>query len=161
MNTIEAIKTRRNIKQFKADPIDKSKVISWLEAATFSPNHRMTEPWRITFVGPETRAKLNHKTDFGGAPLVLLLTSQGSAMPIEQEENAYATACFAQSFMLAAHSEGAGTFWSSMAAAPRMREILGVPEAEVVIGIFGVGYPQEVPPAKDRISIESKLTELP
>ncbi|MBB6635632.1 nitroreductase family protein [Cohnella thailandensis] len=161
MNTIEAIKTRRNIKQFKADPIDRDKVISWLEAATFSPNHRMTEPWKVAFVGPETRAKLNHKTDFGGAPLVLLLTSKGSAMPIEKEENAYAVACFAQSFMLAAASEGAGTFWSSLAAAPKMREILEVPDEDVVIGIFGVGYPQEVPEAKERISIAEKIVELP
>ncbi|THF75140.1 nitroreductase family protein [Cohnella fermenti] len=161
MNTIEAITSRRNIKQFKADAIDKEKVIAWLEAASYSPNHRMTEPWQLAFVGPETRAELNHKTDFGGAPLVVLMTSKGSALPVEKEENAYAVACFAQSFMLAAHSEGAGTFWSSLAAAPKMREILGIPDEDVVIGIFGVGYPEEVPPAKPRTSIQDKLFELP
>ncbi|MBB6692175.1 nitroreductase [Cohnella xylanilytica] len=160
MNTIEAIRTRRNIKAFKPDAIARETIVSWLEAASFAPNHRMTEPWEVRFVGPETRAKLNHKTDFGAAPVVLLLTSKGGATPIEREENLMASACFAQNFLLAAHSEGAGTFWSSLAASPRSREILGVPEGDDVVGIFGVGYPEEEPPAKERTPIAQKISDL-
>jgi nitroreductase len=60
MDVMDAIKTRRNIKKFKADPVDREQVLSWLEAARYAPNHRMTEPWEIVFIGPETRVKLNH-----------------------------------------------------------------------------------------------------
>ncbi|WP_027092101.1 nitroreductase family protein [Cohnella thermotolerans] len=160
MNTIEAIQTRRNIKLFKADPIARETIVSWLEAASFAPNHRMTEPWEIRFVGPETRAKLNHKTDFGGAPVVVLITSKGAPTPIDREEHLMASACFAQNFLLAAHDAGAGAFWSSLAASPRSREILGVPEGDDVVGIFGVGYPAEIPQPKERTPIALKITDL-
>jgi len=161
MNTIEAIKTRRIIKEFKPEPLEREKVMEWLEAASYAPNHRMTEPWEIKFVGPQTRAALRHKTDFGGAPVVLLLTSKGSDNPLEREENALATACFAQNFLLAAHSAGAGTFWSSLAASPQSRAILGIPDKDDVIGIFGVGYPAAEPPIKERTPIAQKVAELP
>jgi len=68
-----------------------------------------------------------------------------------------ASACFAQNFLLAAHSEGAGTFWSSLAASPRSREILGIPEDQDVVGIFGIGFPAELPPLKERTPIAQKI----
>ncbi|CAM3815291.1 nitroreductase family protein [Cohnella lubricantis] len=157
MNTLEAIQTRRNIKAFKPEAVDKERIIGWLEAASFAPNHRMTEPWEIRFVGPETRALLNHKTDFGGAPAVIVITSKGGASEPEREENLMAAACFAQNFLLAAHAEGAGAFWSSLAASPRSRDILGIPEGHDVVGIFGVGIPAEIPPLKDRTPIALKI----
>lgn len=161
MNTLEAIRNRRNIKQFKPDPIGRERIVAWLEAASFAPNHRMTEPWEVRFVGAETRAALNHKTDFGGAPAVLVITSRGAATAADRDEQLIASACFAQNFLLAAHAEGAGAFWSSLAASPRSREILGIPAGDDVVGIFGVGYPAEAPPAKERTPIAAKLTELP
>lgn len=157
MNLLEAIQTRRTIKAFKPDPIEKERILAWLEAASFAPNHRMTEPWEIRFVGPETRAQLNHKTNFGGAPAVIVITSNGGASEPEREENLIAAACFAQNFLLAAHAEGAGAFWSSLAASPMSREILGIPEGHDVVGIFGVGIPAEVPPLKDRTPIARKI----
>lgn len=157
MNTWDAIRTRRNIKAFKPDAVEKETLLSWLEAASFAPNHRMTEPWEIRFVGPETRALLNHKTDFGGAPAVIVITSKGGASEQEREENLMASACFVQNFLLAAHANGAGAFWSSLAASPRSREILGIPEGHDVVGIFGVGIPAEVPPAKERTPIALKI----
>ena len=64
MEIIEVITNRRIIKKFKPDPIDRDVIITWLRAASMAPNHRMTEPWEIIFVGPETRARINHKTQF-------------------------------------------------------------------------------------------------
>lgn len=157
----ELMRTRRTIKMFKPDAIPESEWKAWLEAASYAPNHRMTEPWEILAIGPETRAKLAHKTDFGGAPVVLALLSKSAPTPFDRDEHVMAAACFAQNFMLAAHEAGVGTFWSSMGGLPRNREILGVPEGCDVIGVFGVGYPAEVPAGKPRTPIESKLVYLP
>jgi nitroreductase len=161
MNVKEAIMTRRNIKDFKPDPIDREQLMSWLEAASYAPNHRLNEPWEVLFVGEETRAKLNHKTDFGGAPIVLAVLSKPAATPFERDENVIATSCFVQNFMLAAHEDGVGVRWASLGAVPRNREILGVPEGYDVIGVFGVGYPAEVPAAKERTPMTSKISYLP
>ncbi|WP_080838095.1 nitroreductase family protein [Cohnella massiliensis] len=160
MQTLEAIKTRRNIKSFKPDPLDRELVVSWLEAASYAPNHRMTEPWEIKFVGPKTRAEINHKTNFNEAPIVIAVISKGAPTPMDRDEHVMATACFVQNFLLAAHDAGAGAFWSSIGASPRGRGILGVAEGDDVIGMFGIGYPSETPPAKERTPIAGKIEDL-
>lgn len=160
MATIDVIKTRRNIKDFKPDPINRDELMSWLEAASYAPNHRLNEPWELLFIGPDTRAKLNHKADFGGAPVVLAVLSKHAPTAFERDENVIATSCFVQNFLLAAHEAGAGVRWTSLGALPRNRQILGVPEDYDVIGVFGVGYPAEVPAAKPRTPIASKITYL-
>ncbi len=49
---------------------------------------------------------------------------------------------------------------ASMGALPRNRDILGVPSGYDVIGVFGIGYPAEVPAAKTRTPIASKMMYL-
>lgn len=161
MPTIEAIRTRRTIKQFQSRPVAEAQWTAWLEAASYAPNHRMNEPWEILEIGPETRAQLRHKTDFGGAPVVLALLSKSAVTAFERDENVMAVSCFAQNFLLAAHDEGVGAFWASMGALPHNRAILGVPEGYDVIGIFGIGYPAEIPAAKTRTPIADKIKRLP
>ncbi|WP_317890727.1 nitroreductase family protein [Paenibacillus arenilitoris] len=135
-------------------------MLSWLEAASYEPNHRMNEPWELLFVGAETRAKLNHKTDFGSAPVVIAVLSKPAGTPFERDENVMAASCFAQNFLLAAHEAGVGAYWASSGALPHNRDILGVPPDYDVIGFFGIGYPAEAPAAKPRTPIISKINYL-
>ncbi len=160
MDILEIIYSRRNIKNFKSDPVSMEQISKWLQAGTMAPNHRMTEPWEVYVVGEETRAKLNHKTNFCGAPVVLAILSKHGATEIETEENALATACFVQNFNLAAWAEGVGTFWSSMGSNPKNRGILGVSDGYDVIGVFGVGYPEEINKPKERKPIQGKIKYL-
>jgi nitroreductase len=161
MDILEIIYSRRNIKSFKSDLVDIEQINKWLQAGTMAPNHRMTEPWEVYWVGAETRERLNHKTNFFHAPVVLAILSKHGATEVETSENALATACFVQNFMLAAWAEGVGTFWSSMGNAQKNREILDVPEGYDVIGVFGVGYPEEINKPKERTPIEEKVKYLP
>lgn len=160
MSILETITSRRTIKAFKPDPIPKEDILAWLQAASYAPNHRMTEPWEIVFVGPETRAKLNHKTDFGKAPVVIAILSKPATTPFERDENVMAVSCFIQNLMLAAHGAGAGVFWSSVGATPHNRAILKVEDQYDVVGLLGIGYAAEVPALKDRTSVEAKISYL-
>ena len=160
MNVIDVIKSRRTIKSYKSDPISEEQLMVWLEAASYAPNHKMHEPWEILIIGPETRAKINHKIDFGGAPLVMAVLSKVGANAVERDENIMATACFIQNFMLAAQEEGVGTFWCSVGASPINRKHMGVSEEYEVVGVIAVGYPQEIPAPKERASIASKIKYL-
>lgn len=161
MTILDTIQTRRTIKAFKPDPISDNDLGNWLEAASYAPNHRMTEPWELLFIGPETRAALNHKTNFGGAPVVIGVLSKSAATQAERDENVMAVSCYIQNFMLAAHEAGAGVFWSSLGATARGREILGVPQEDDVIAVLAVGYPAEIPAAKQRTPMADKITYLP
>ncbi|MFD2445959.1 nitroreductase [Bacillus sp. CGMCC 1.16607] len=160
MSIVEIITSRRTIKKFKSDPIERNVIISWLEAASKAPNHKMTEPWEVLFVGPKTRTDLNHKTNFGNASVVFAVLSKKGSTVIEREENMAATSCFIQNFMLAAWAEGIGSFWSSTGASKKNRDILGVTEEYDVIGVISVGYPEEIPQDKPRTPIELKIKEL-
>lgn len=161
MNIIEAITTRRNIKAFKPDSIPRESIISWLQAAAHAPNHRMTEPWEILWVGPQTREKLGHKNNFGGAPVVLAMLSTPAKSELDREEHIEAVACFIENFMLAAHAEGYGAGWSSLGASQRAKEILGVQAGYDVIGLIPVGLPEAVPELKPRTDINTKIREMP
>jgi nitroreductase len=160
MDVMDAIMTRRNIKKFKPDPVDREQVLSWLEAASYAPNHRLVEPWEIVFIGPETRVKLNHKANFGDAPVLFALLSQPASSQLARDENVIAAACFAQNFLLAATEAGFGVTWTSIGALARNRELMEVPDDYDVIGILGVGYPAEVPVVKTRTPITEKMREL-
>jgi nitroreductase len=161
LQTFECISARRNIKSFKPDPIPRETVLELLQIASYAPNHRMTEPWEIYVLGPETREKLAHKTNFGGAPVVLAIACTPAKTQIDRDEHYAATACFIQNLMLAAWEKGIGTGWSSIAASERARQIIGIPEGYEVVGVIPMGIPSEVPTVKERTSIEQKLHDRP
>lgn len=161
MTILDTIRTRRTIKAFKPDPIPEHELNTWLEAASYAPNHRMNEPWELLFIGPETRAALNHKTDFGGAPHLIGVLSKPADNPMARDENIMAVSCYIQNFMLAAHEAGAGVFWSSLGASALGRKVLDVPEEHDVVAILAVGYPEEVPAVKPRTPIADSITRLP
>jgi nitroreductase len=50
MDIIEAIKTRKSIRKFKPDPIDKSTIREILEIASRAPSSENTQPWEFTVV---------------------------------------------------------------------------------------------------------------
>lgn len=157
----DVIRTRRNIKKFKSDPVSREEIKDLLETARFAPNHRMTEPWEILFIGPEIREKLNHKTNFGDAPEVLAILSTPAKTSIDRDEHYAAVACFIQNFMLAAWAKEIGTGWSSFGASPHVKELLGVEVGYEVVGMIPVGYPAEIPAIKERTPIEVKIKDLP
>jgi nitroreductase len=160
MEIKEIIENRRIIKKFKQDPVDLDLLKSWLQVATWAPNHRMTEPWEVLFLGPDTRAKINHKTNFGQAPIAIAILSKHGSTEVEKNENMVAVSCFIQNFMLLAWSNGVGTSWSSIGVAQSVRKMLHVPDDYEVVGIFGVGYPEELPLVKSRTKIDNKITHL-
>lgn len=160
MEIKEVIENRRIIKKFKQDPVDLDLLKSWLQVATLAPNHRMTEPWKVLFLGPETRAKINHKTNFGQAPVAIAILSKHGSTEVEKNENMVAVSCFIQNFLLLAWSNGIGTSWSSIGVSQSVRSMLQVADDYEVVGIFGVGYPEEIPVVKNRKSIDNKITHL-
>ena len=55
MELFEAIRGRRSVHLYKPDPVPEDLVMRLLEAATWAPSHRNSQPWEFLLVGPETR----------------------------------------------------------------------------------------------------------
>ena len=160
MGIKELISSRRTIKKFKADKVEKEKILEWLQVSTFAPNHKMTEPWEILFIGEKTRKELNHKTNFGNAPLLIAVLSNKGRNVLEREENYASVSCFIQNFILQAWDSGVGTFWSSVGASQIGRKVLQVSEEYDVVGVIAIGYPEEIMERKERTLIEDKIKYL-
>ncbi len=47
-----AIRTRRTVKAFGPEPVDRAILEELLELARWAPNHHLTNPWRFRVVGP-------------------------------------------------------------------------------------------------------------
>jgi len=107
MDVMEAIKQRKSIRKFKADPIPPACVEELLEAARLAPSGTNIQPWRFIIVqSEEAKAKLKNCTPLPfvpQAPLILIccidqeaLGTRGERIRELQEAGAFAGTPLAQ-----------------------------------------------------------------
>ncbi len=183
---MEAIFQRRTIKDFKPDPVPPDVLERALTAGLWAQNHRLTEPWRFTVLGPETHRQLAETfsqaqaanlsgverekvlTDARGKilakPCLVAVGQQLNGPPAQRREDYAAIACAIQNIQLAAWAEGVGMQWSSgkIIQLPQVYEVLAVdPAQEELVGMLFFGYPANVPAAQPRQGLSTMLRNLP
>lgn len=186
--TIRAVMVERTtVHDYAPTAVDIAAVERALAVALTAPNHRMTEPWRFTVVGRETREPLvaisielkgqksGGKVDPSTAssvrdkmmnPAWLIVVSQVRNANTEVAREDYAAvACAVQNLMLSLHAEGVGTKWSTGAVVrdPRSYHQLGIdPEREEIVGFVWAGLPAK-PPVKvpRKLSLQAVTRHLP
>ena len=175
MDLTHALLTRTTVHAFRTDPLPAGAIDRALEAAVAAPNHRMTEPWRFTRVGPTTRADIadigvdlkrvkagdaftdTHAAKARGkiiAPPEMIVVSQVRCdQPAIEREDYAAVACAIQNMTLSLWAEGIGTKWSSGGVTTDLRTYarLGIdPDKEVICGFVMCGLPKSTPPKPPR-----------
>jgi nitroreductase len=71
MDVFEAIRTRRSIGAVSQDVPPREVIEEILEAATWAPNHRLTEPWRFIVLAGSAREAFGEAMARGKvAPLI-------------------------------------------------------------------------------------------
>ena len=190
MELLEAIRTRRTIKDFRPDPVPADTLDRALAAGLWAQNHKLTQPWRWTILGPETHRRLaqtfaNSQTaslppDTDPAerarlhaaasekilskPTLVAISQQRSTDPTQQREDYGAIACALQNVQLTAWSEGLGMQWSSgkIITLPSTYDVLSIDSSrEEIVGLLFFGYPAKVPPAQPRESFAAVSRRLP
>lgn len=168
MPILEAIAARRTIKDFKPDAVPADLLDRALEAGTWAQNHRLTEPWRFTVIGPETREKLSVALPKTAAkPTVVAVSyvrSDNAGQDIQDIEDRDATACAVQNVALAAWDLGLGMQWSSgpLTMIPSTYELLGIDEAaEQIMGLLYFGFPATIPDPRPRKPLSEISRRLP
>src|SRR5881398_107709 len=112
MELEQAIRTRRTHKAYGPEPVDRATLEELLELATWAPNHNLTNPWRFRVLGPGALARLKEAAGpetagkLDRAPTLLVVSALQSGDPVQDEEDAWATACAAYALLLAAHARG-------------------------------------------------------
>ncbi len=153
METLEAIRTRRTIRQFKSDPIPRENVESLIDAARLAPSANNIQPWEfVAITKRETREKIAQDVQSGAfiasAPLCIAILCPETRHAIQD------AAAAMENLMLAAWDMGIGSCWVAAYREPfaeRVRELVEGPADYNVIALAALGYPAakpEIPPKR-------------
>jgi nitroreductase len=162
MDVLDAIRTRRSIRQFTDAPVTDEQVEMLLRAAMSSPSAHNQQPWRFVVVrDAERRARLAEATHYsspvGRAPLgiVVLGDIRDTKAPDFWVQDCSAAV---ENLLLAAHASGLGAVWIGVhpieANERNVAAIIGTPEGVVPLCMIAVGVPAAPGPVVDRFKPE-------
>ena len=180
----EALRSRRTVHNFDNDRAVPDEVLHRaIEAATYAPNHKMTEPWLFRRLGrdaieaiaslnaasiadPEKAAKKAKRwADIRNWLVVTSRVTPGDDL-LTREDYA-ATCCAVQNLQLSFAADGVGTKWTSgdIQRTPAFEQICGVDgNLECVCGVIWYGYAADgAAPAAPRrkLGVEEVLLNVP
>src|SRR4051794_16349722 len=173
MDVFEAILTRRSTGKMTDETPSREAIEQILEAATWAPNHHVTEPWRFVVIAGEARERLGEvmakskidrrlaegrispdgefealKRKALRSPVIIAVAVEpGEATgPAEIEEIAAGAAAI-QNMLLTAHALGFAAAWRTGdgASDPNVRAHLGFSERATIVGFVYLGYPAAEP----------------
>jgi len=184
---LELIRTRRSyaLPQLRPDPISQEHVKLMLEAASWSPSHGLTEPWRFTVFAGEHRAALGEcfakayrlvtppdkydpkaeeaqrQRPFGASIWISIGMSRTGNDKMPEWEDLASVAIAVQHIHLVAHSLGYAGKWVSgeIVRHDCVRDFVGLQPPSKLLGFFFLGWPADgvLLPAQ-RSPIEDKVS---
>jgi|SRR6266568_3210461 len=183
----DVIKQRRSIGQMTEEQPSREQIEQLLEAATYAPNHHVSEPWHFFVLTGAAREELgkvmaeslkarmeeptSKKSQFQllkecnkplRAPVVITVAARGAADQEEFLERVEATAAAVQNMLLAAQEMELATIWRSGSAAsdPQVKRWFGLAPKDHIVAFIYVGFPKC--PRQERIPthFSSKTTWL-
>ncbi len=171
MELKQAILTRRSIRHYKSDNVSDDVIKEIFEHVKMSPSWANTQCWEFIVVrdkdiikkltetmperNPATKAVLQ-------APVLIVQLAKkgvagfkkGEAVTEKGDWFMYDSGIAMQTLCLVAHDMGLGTVIIGYFDSQKAKEILGVPEGVEVVAMTPLGYPESVPNAPKRKSVE-------
>jgi nitroreductase len=158
MDVIDAIRTRRSIRQYKPMPISDNDLAIILEAARWAPSWNNTQCARFVVVKDnQTKAKLAEALSPNNAataaittaPIVIVACAElkksgfmgGQVKTDKGDWFMFDVALAMQNLTLAAHALGLGTVHVGLFDAANVAKILNVPDGFVVVEMTPLGIP--------------------
>jgi len=183
---IDAIGARRTVKKMDAGRAPpRADIEAMIEAATWAPNHHMTEPWRVVVrekdarrrlgvvlaaamagdgAGPVPNERLEKERDkpLSSPVVIALIGSPGRGENVVPQEELVAAGAALQNMLLAAHSLGLATSvrTGSHSYSAEVKSFFGMSESETLIGMVYVGYASGAVPPGRRTPFREKVTWL-
>jgi nitroreductase len=146
METWDAIRARRNVREYADRAIAPEDLDRILEAARRAPSSMNEQPW--DFVVLEDRARLGRLADvwrygahLAGAAAAIAFVGAASDDPEQRETIQFDMGQAAMSVMLAAADLGIGSCHSAVGDQDLVRELLGMPADRECIVLLSLGYP--------------------
>lgn len=162
METIEAIKSRRSVREFANGDIGDSEIEQILEAGRWAPSGLNNQAWRFVIVRDEgTKKELSKLTHYGNTIMnsafeIVVFLDRGKMYDYTKDTQSIG-ACI-QNMLLAIHSIGLGAVWLGeiLKKKEKVNELLDASESYELMAVIAVGKPAE----KERSSGRTELSEL-
>ena len=168
LNVEDAIRTRRTHKAYGSEPVPRETLEELFELARWAPNHNLTNPWRFRVLGPEALARLKEAAGpeaaakLDRAPTLVVVSAKRSADPVQDEEDAHATACAAYNVLLGAHARGLAGYWRTpgVLRTEAGAQAVGLAGDERFVGMLYLGRPRQATDVPQRAPLEGYATFL-
>jgi nitroreductase len=162
MDILQAIFTRRSVREYQDRPVPEDMINQLLAAAMAAPSARNQQPWEFIVLTDreilEQVARINPNAQMAAqAPLAILICGN---LKIEISPGYWVVDCAAavQNLLLCAHALGLGAVWTgTYPNEERMdgyTQLLDLPEYIVPHTLVVVGYPAQVPESQERFNPE-------
>jgi len=159
MDTLEAVKQRRSVRKYRADPVNRELLRQLVDCARLAPTAVAKEPWEFVVVTDgQMRTRIADATDYGKfiaeAPACIAVFCKDTKYYLE--DGCAAT----ENILLAAVALGLGACWvagDKKRYADDVRRTLAVPEGYRLVSLLPVGYPADRPARKRKRPLDEVL----
>jgi nitroreductase len=150
METWDAIRARRNVRQYRDRPIAPEDLDRILEAGRRSPSSTNWQPWDFVVVTDRARLQRLSKVFMGAGHVANSAATIALVAPVpkrdfEREWIPYDLGQATMNIMLAAADLGIGSGHAAVTDQALARSILGFPEDRYLAYLIGLGYPADRP----------------
>lgn len=150
METWDAICARRNVRQYKSEPVSEDDLNRIAEAGWRAPSAKNRQPWDFVVVTEQSQLKELSTVWQGAGHIASAAAAIALVVPEPPSERRKVTDQYdvgqaTMAMMLAATDLGIGTGHSSVGDQDKARAILGVPDGYLVAYLLGIGYPADRP----------------
>ena len=147
MDLLEGIHTRRSIRQYTDQKVEREQLLEIIKAGTWAPSGLNNQPWRFVIIrSAEVRKELAKYTKYHflieHAPACIAVFADKSVMYHEVKDHQAMGACI-QNMLLAAHGLGLGAVWLGeiLKNADEVRTLLGLSRDMDLMAVVALGHP--------------------
>ncbi len=166
MTIIEEIINRRSIREYSSQAIEPEKITRILEAARLAPTARNQQDWKLILVkNTDIKSKLvdlssPHQQFLKGAQLIIAACALNPTYIMRCGHPAFLIdlAIVLEHIALQAVREGLGTCWIGSFDENEAKTILGVPQNTRIVELMSLGYPEQIPSARMRKSLQELVS---
>ena len=160
---IEAIRTRRSVRQFTKEPISDEVMNQILESGLWAPSGKNNQPWKFAVIRDpvlkESLATLTHsRSIIQGAPVCIGVFLDHSRV-YDRTKDVQAVGACIQNMLLTIHSQGLGGVWLGeiLKNKEKTGELLGAGKDLELMAIVAFGHPAKRPGEGERDPLEKTV----